>query len=186
MGQRTCSIEGCEAKHYGRGWCRNHHAHWIRHGDPLVRPPKKTLAERFWAKVDVRGPDECWPWTGTCKPYGYGQLIFAGKTLYAHRISWELHHGPIPAGLCVCHHCDNPPCVNPSCLFLGTNADNARDMVAKGRGFSRMRGITHCKHGHEFTPENTYHVKDGSRSCRTCSREQTRARRAALRYAAQN
>lgn len=92
------------------------------------------LSERFWRFVKVGGNDECWVWTGN-SVYGYGTLSTSrGKSpARAPRISWEIHNGPIPDGLMVCHKCDNPPCVNPSHLFLGTAKDNANDCVAKGR-----------------------------------------------------
>ena len=98
---------------------------------------KGTLAERFWAKVDKRGPNECWEWQGYKIPAGYGQIregVGGSRNLRVHRVSWELANGcPIPTGKFVCHHCDNPSCVNPAHLWIGTNADNQRDMVNKGR-----------------------------------------------------
>lgn len=97
---------------------------------------------RFWAQVDTEGGvhpalgTACWLWTGEMSSDGYG--VFCGRR--AHRIAWEVVRGPIPYrwdagahGLCVCHHCDNPQCVRPEHLFLGTHHDNMRDMVAKGR-----------------------------------------------------
>jgi hypothetical protein len=100
----------------------------------------KTVEERFWEKVDKNGPiipyvgTPCWVWTAGTASYGYGHFRIGSKLIYTHRYSWELVNGAVPDGLMVCHKCDNSPCVNPNHLFLGTNSDNQRDSIEKGRG----------------------------------------------------
>src|SRR3989304_4885937 len=98
----------------------------------------KTTEERFWEKVDKsQGDDSCWIWMGARAEngiYSYGQFRLDNeRRVVAHRYVYELQNGPIPEGMFICHHCDNPPCVNPSHLFLGTPRDNNLDSIAKGR-----------------------------------------------------
>lgn len=122
-----------------------------------------AAAESFWGRVDTSG--ECWLWTGARLKTGYGVLKRGGRVLKASRVAWALVKGPIPDGLFVCHHCDNPPCVRPDHLFLGTHLDNMRDRDAKGRNVQTAR--THCRRGHEYSIENTRHTPNGRR-CRAC------------------
>jgi hypothetical protein len=107
----------------------------------IARPKPRPVADRFWPKVEKT--DGCWLWTGATDRRGYGKIFDgAGKLLIASRVAHELCIGPIPDGLCVLHKCDNPPCVNPDHLFLGTFGDNTQDMLAKGRnrnGYSPPR-----------------------------------------------
>jgi HNH endonuclease len=115
---------------------------------PKGQYPRKShsLVERYWGKVIVK--KGCWGWKGSFHPDGYGYLTVRKrlennyrKNFYAHRISWEVHCGPIPEGLFVLHKCDNPPCTNPKHLFLGTNKDNMDDCSAKGRQNGKAKAL---------------------------------------------
>jgi len=118
------------------------------------------IEERFWTKVDKSaGPEGCWLWTGCKIHHGYGMLNTGGKhgqNKLAHRISWELHHSEsVPEGIEVLHRCDNPSCVNPAHLFLGTQKDNVSDMIAKGRSpydrcFHKIAALGEANHAHKL------------------------------------
>ena len=101
-----------------------------------------SLEDRYWMRVDVASKAECWDWYGNKAPNGYGYLgkRIEGKVknFLAHRLAYEYRFGDIPEGLCVCHHCDNPGCVNPYHLFVGTRSDNMQDCVSKGRHYHHV------------------------------------------------
>lgn len=108
---------------------------------PLLR---LSTAERFWEKVHKT--ETCWLWQAACNKTGYGVFGLATRrNILAHRFSYILHCGTIPDRMGVCHHCDTPPCVNPSHLFLGTQSDNVHDMMSKGRlnPYTSERGSKH-------------------------------------------
>ena len=113
----------------------------------FFEPPDKTFLLRFWKKVNRNDNDGCWVWTGSCKRSGYGEIsvrrgFYDHVRRSAHRISWELHNGPIPTDRWVLHHCDNPPCVNPGHLYLGDHAQNTADMVNRNRASRNARKLT--------------------------------------------
>lgn len=128
----------------------------------------RTLQQRiadFWSYVNRNGPTPphcpelgpCWPWTGgVLKSGGYGQMNINHKMWRCHRLSWIIANGPIPDGMTVCHKCDNPPCVNPSHLWLGTHQDNTTDMIQKGRE-KHPSGEAH--NSSKLTEANVYSLK---------------------------
>lgn len=146
--------------------------------------PRGTLEKRFWAKVPEKPSQGCWEFSAIGTD-GYGQLwvgpvaigsLRANTQQKASRVSWQLHYGDIPEGLKVLHDCDNPKCVRPDHLFLGTAQDNSDDMRIKGRAGNSKKEF--CPHGHAYSPENTslayYTNKVGEtltkRSCKQCCR----------------
>jgi hypothetical protein len=130
--------------------------------------------KRFWDKVEKT--TTCWLWRSALSNQGYGQFHLNGRTVSAHVVAWEAEHGPVPEGLELDHSCRNHGCVRPDHMEPVTHAVNM------SRGIFPSWHETHCIHGHEFTPENTWvGTKNGYkiRVCRTCTRLRMRARRAA-------
>ena len=134
------------------------------------------------SQIAERSEDGCWEWDMARRERGYGHVTLWGKGRLVHRIVYELYRGPVPDDMFVCHTCDNPPCCNPSHLFLGTPKDNARDASRKGKAGCRPWSLhATCINGHERTPENTYTDPRGTRECRVCSRARVREYQRKLR-----
>jgi hypothetical protein len=146
-GRRLCGLDECDRVHKGRGLCEMH-LYRMQHFGTTDAPKRPSLADRFWGKVDKRGPNECWLWTAAVNEHGYGVMRPQGKsggpTIKAHRVSLMLAGVDIE-GQFVLHSCDNPPCVNPAHLSAGTQKQNVADMVNRQRqprgsrnGFSKL------------------------------------------------
>lgn len=143
MTRNICSVEGCSKFVKGHGLCDKHYMRLRRGGTLETRafpPTWSTAKERLewygWNVVQRDTPfadGPCWEWAGTCGAGGYGVLAVDHRTHKAHRLAYETWVGPIPEGMVVRHKCDNPPCINPEHLELGTPKDNARDREERGR-----------------------------------------------------
>jgi glutaredoxin len=149
-------------------------------------PKNMPLIERFFQKVDKSGSVEfpdCWIWKGgrTSKGYGSFKYYQEKSAIGAHVSSYLFHIGEVPVGQIVCHHCDNPPCVNPEHLFLDTNSGNMKDMVKKGRNGWSSKKQTHCRKGHSFEESGVYERswKNGKtdRICKECQRDKALKKR---------
>lgn len=202
MGQRICVFPDCGRNHYGRDWCAMHYRRWLVHGDPSVvmkmgprNPQRRDVAERFWEKVNKRGPvpdrrpdlGPCWMWLAGEDGHGYGKFHVNKRRQKAYRIAYQLVVGPIPDGLQLDHLCRVRMCVNPAHLEAVTQREN----IMRGEGISvrLMRGEmvgnrakTHCPKGHPYDEENTGRDKKG-RYCKECGRRSARERQRRLRRA---
>ena len=136
MNEEVCYYEGCNEVAVLKGLCLKHYNLWLGNFDKKGKH-KRSLEKRFWSCVWKPTKDGCWLWRSSLYGNGYGCLTIKGELVGAHHISWKLHYGNIPKGMCVLHKCDNPPCVNPKHLWLGTPADNTKDSIRKRR-FSKL------------------------------------------------
>ena len=112
---------------------------------------------RFWSRLNILGDEECWEWQARKDKHGYGLTFYNEENWFAHRIAWIVANGAIPDGQCVLHRCDNPSCVNPSHLFLGTRADNHADMVEKGRNKNPQKPVR--GHGAKLSQEEVEEIE---------------------------
>jgi hypothetical protein len=130
-----CKIDGCGGQTVAKCLCNKHYLRLRKYGTPHGGTRNHdSLEGRFWRKVAIA--DGCWEWLGSKIPSGYGHIQEGGqgsKKLSAHRLSYRIHHGDIPPGMVVMHSCDNPSCVNPDHLRVGTYKENTRDMMRKKR-----------------------------------------------------
>ena len=166
MLKNTCKILNCGLKSISLGYC---YLHYSRHrfkrpmDVPKHTKPSKPSEERFW-KFVKKTETGCWNWLGHRDEKGYGTFFSGNKDVRAHRFSYELHNGKIEGGLWCLHKCDNPPCVRPSHLFLGTNQDNVDDCHKKGREKKRVERIDlSCKNCGKYFQKRLSEVIGGSR-----------------------
>lgn len=129
--EEPCTVEGCESRAKGHGLCGKHYQRWRRSGDP--RGMLATERGTPWKDRYTVTPSGCWEWNGARHRHGHGVVRINSKNHQAHRVAWEQVNGPVPAGKIVRHSCDNPPCVNPDHLLVGTQRDNIHDMIQRGR-----------------------------------------------------
>lgn len=134
---KKCMVEGCALQHSAKGYCNKHYQRILR-GQALSDPTRKTLTQRIEGKVRRDPVTGCQVWQGAVSggcdgSMKYGYIRVSGKSLRVHRVAYEIHNGPIPVGMVICHSCDNPLCVNPDHMTLGTQNDNMQDMIEKRR-----------------------------------------------------
>ena len=152
-----CKVDGCEKPRKARGWCSKHHGRWRAHGDPQVGASRfATPEEAFLARTEpIVGAPAHIIWTGALTGDGYGRLRVNGRTVPAHRYSWEREHGPVPAGMFIDHMCFERACVNPEHLRLATISQNNanRSGAQKGRVHDLPRGV--YRHGRGYRAQVT-------------------------------
>jgi len=140
--RKLCTVDGCTNAHKAQGLCSMHYQRLNKRGAPgpgkSERPRISNAEEALRDKGWTVTPAGCWEWDGP-RDEDRGMVTVNGVRTYAYRVAFEVWNGPIPPGKFVCHHCDNPPCINPSHLFAGSNLDNIADMVSKDRSIHGVR-----------------------------------------------
>lgn len=145
--KQKCKIDSCGSPLYCRGWCVRHYQRWRAHGDPQAPPVKREKAdpiERFWSKVQLtEKEDGCWVWGGTISKGGYGQFAESGRSIRAHRYSYEYLEGSIPEGMVLDHACRNRLCVRPHShhVRLATPKQNSENIALNPSNKSGVRGV---------------------------------------------
>lgn len=141
MTTKTCSL--CDRPLKAFGWCSTHYMRWRKYGDPTYTQvasqlftDEERLRQHGWTVME----SGCWEWAGFRHKQGYGRLRVLGKLTLAHVLAYKIWRGDVPDGMKVRHTCDNPPCINPEHLLLGTQADNVQDMVSRGRARNAKTG----------------------------------------------
>lgn len=166
MTEGSCKTGDCDRPAHTRGWCarcyKREREAADKSGDESFFTFRRNepVEARYWRAVVVN-TEGCWGWTSWFDRDGYGRI----RNIRAPRLSWQIHHGPIPDGMCVLHRCDNPPCTRPDHLFLGTIADNNADKAAKGRSTrgrslrgNHVRGEAH--HAARITNEDVRAIRE--------------------------
>jgi hypothetical protein len=194
MAQRTCVTPGCGGvtgiSGTALGLCHKCYYRWHKYGDVTVTA--RIIGDdeaRFWAKVNKRGPNDCWPWKAGKDSNGYGTFSYTpvdGHAIGARAHRWLIGHlrgehlGPDEE---TCHTCDNPPCVNPAHLYIGTHTTNMQDAVARMRLWQLK--VTHCPQGH---PMDGVTTRKGTprRYCKTCDKERQHQRKTLDRTTCKN
>lgn len=188
MNKPICSVDVCDRPHYARGWCNAHYLQWLKKGHVTDGPIRSRSARPEGDGVFTE--EKCVEAPGHGSYHRRGSIRVAGDKVYPvsqHRMAYELYYGPILDGLVVRHTCDNPPCVNPLHLKVGTYADNTRDAMERGRMRNQNTGKTECVAGHPLEGDNLVPsaLADGRRACRECSRQRARESNRRKRVAAQ-
>ena len=182
-GPVMCSVEGCDRKAKARGMCHRHYQNATKYGSAVPRrdrPLRDRLEEVGWTVTE----SGCWEWSGGRREGGYGAFTaerLGYKRAGAHRAMYESEHGAVPPEQVVRHSCDNPPCVNPDHLLLGTHADNMGDMAERRRSGHLWENHGNvCRNGHDVTLPGTVKIvrqrgRAPYRTCATCDRNRKKA-----------